>query len=151
MQDGERDTMRWQLHWQDAGGTLRIECSGALTADRAAALREELLADMRIYAVRTCIADVRALDFDLLSAASLRTLAHGHGRVPDAGNDARIGLVVRGRRAYGLCRMYVALSSLIRAPGTIEVFTEVAAALEWAHSSRDGDGGTGTAPAPARA
>lgn len=149
MQTADHNPIEWRLHWQDEGDTLVIECSGTLTADGAAALRDELLSDLRVLGVPACVADLRALCFDLLSAASLRTLAHGHGRVPDTGTGTRLALVVAGRRAYGLCRMYVALSSLVRAPGTTEVFTELDAAVDWVRGAPAlGEQGQ---PEPARA
>ena len=126
-------SLQWQLSWHDGGEVLVIECSGVLSTPGVIALVDAITANPRIVPVRACITDVRAVDFSQMDAATMRALAAGRAGAPLASSrEGRVAIVVSSRRAYGLAKMYAALSAAVRAPGRFEVFRDVDEALGWA-------------------
>ena len=142
-------SLQWQLSWLEEGAVLLVECTGVLDAPGTIGLVDAITADPRVVPVRACITDVRAVDFSQMDAATMRALAAGRAGAPLASSEeGRVAIVVSSRRAYGLAKMYAALSAAVRAPGRFEVFREVDDALAWAGVSLQASAAAAP-PAPA--
>lgn len=124
--------VQYEFQFSEDGKRVTVRTSGPVTVDDAQAYFKDLFFDPRWHDRIDTLADHRQLDPGGLSQEDLRALAGMIRAMAPQVGSGRLAMVVSTPLAFGLARMWVALTEP-HADGESRVFYDFDEASDWLH------------------